>query len=44
MGDVYLEAIMGLDSILPHEVLTFAKVIRVEGTIVLAKRLCVHHT
>jgi hypothetical protein len=43
-GDVCLEAIMGLDSVLPHEVPTFAKVIRVEGTIVRAERLCVDHT
>jgi len=44
MGDVCLETIMGLDSILPHDVLTFAKVIRAEGTIVDAERLRMHQT
>jgi hypothetical protein len=43
-GDVCLETMMALGSILPHKVLTFAKVIRAEGTIVDAERLCVHHT
>jgi len=28
---------------LPHEILTFAKVIRLEGTTVPAERLCVYH-
>jgi hypothetical protein len=43
-GDACLEAIMGLDSVLPHEVMPTAKVIRAEGTIVHAGRLRMGHT